>query len=385
MESKQILEQDCDQDVVGVGAGPIGLFTAIQIKLYKPKCKIVLYEKYQEYQRKHAISINKKSFQNSHPDEKFQELIKQISGTIRTNVLEQELKKFALGLGIEIKYQEVVDVKALVSNHPECRYLIGADGSHSTIHKQIFHGKYQLKYNFRNIMEIKYEVLGSARKLNLCTSLTCGSRHLVHQFIGKNYFDQEIKTTPVVLRFLVTEDEYQEMKEASFKNPWTLEDKRIPDKVKKSIDSWLLARKEQLEEEIVPNSARLDVVSLPTYASSTFYKKNKDVTTFLVGDAACGVPYFRSINNGLLCASFLAKNLDEPEIYNDFVQSRVKRELLGAKIKDKVITSMDYSHSSIVSSIDASSNLFSKKQKEDHDDDLEESTTYSLVSICSIL
>lgn len=371
------MQESKHQDqIIIIGAGPIGLFTAIQIKLYRPTSNIVIYEKYKEYQRKHAIHVSSKSFSGSHQDKEFQKLLTSLSGNVRTSAMEDTLKNFALALGIHIKYENVTDVRDLAEK--DCKYLIGADGAHSIVHSQIFHGKYQINYNFRNIMEIKYDVFGPTKKLSICSSLSCGSRHLVHQFVGKPRSDS--KTTPVVLRFLITEDEYKDLQSASFKHPWNIEDKRIPDEVKTSIDSWLLARKEGLEEKIVPNSTRLSVVSLPTYASAQFYKKNKDTTTFLVGDAACGVPYFRSINNGLLCASVLAKNLDSPDVYANFVQSRVARELLGAKIKDKVITSMDYSHSGLVATSD-----FVKSKEHNLDYDLEESTTYSFVSICSIL
>lgn len=39
-------------DINFVGAGPVGLFTAIQAKLYNPDLNILMLEKYTEYQRK---------------------------------------------------------------------------------------------------------------------------------------------------------------------------------------------------------------------------------------------------------------------------------------------------------------------------------------------
>jgi len=35
-------------DIIFIGAGPVGLWTAIQIKLLKPNLEIIMFEKYQQ-------------------------------------------------------------------------------------------------------------------------------------------------------------------------------------------------------------------------------------------------------------------------------------------------------------------------------------------------
>lgn len=48
-------------DVVFVGAGPVGLWTAVQIKILCPWASILMLEKYAEYQRKHVLLLDKAS------------------------------------------------------------------------------------------------------------------------------------------------------------------------------------------------------------------------------------------------------------------------------------------------------------------------------------
>ena len=44
-------------DTVIIGAGPVGLFLAIQLKACCPQMSVVVFEKYNEYQRKHVLNI----------------------------------------------------------------------------------------------------------------------------------------------------------------------------------------------------------------------------------------------------------------------------------------------------------------------------------------
>lgn len=48
-------------DVVVVGAGPVGLWTAIQIQLRFPDAHVVMFEKHSSYQRRHVLRLVRRS------------------------------------------------------------------------------------------------------------------------------------------------------------------------------------------------------------------------------------------------------------------------------------------------------------------------------------
>lgn len=48
-----------EADVVIVGGGPIGLMDAIALKKLDPSLKVVVFEKYAEYQRKHTLEMQR--------------------------------------------------------------------------------------------------------------------------------------------------------------------------------------------------------------------------------------------------------------------------------------------------------------------------------------
>ena len=45
-------------DVVFVGAGPVGIWTAIQIQQRCPEADIVMYERHEKYQRNHVLRLD---------------------------------------------------------------------------------------------------------------------------------------------------------------------------------------------------------------------------------------------------------------------------------------------------------------------------------------
>ena len=44
-----------------IGAGPVGLWTAIQIKKRSPDAQVTLFERYDEYKRHHVVSVQRSS------------------------------------------------------------------------------------------------------------------------------------------------------------------------------------------------------------------------------------------------------------------------------------------------------------------------------------
>lgn len=366
--------------VIFVGAGPVGLMTAIQAKLYDPDLPILMLEKYPEYKRKHILHLEQSSFADSHPDQEFQNFVKSLPSSIRTNELEDALLVYAKKLGIVIEYAEVKSCKELAQHCPSAEIIVGADGSHSIVHEQIFNHEYQIQKTLQHIAELKYEVQGDTRPLNkimeVVPALTY-TRHLISEFVGK----ENDKKTPVSLRLFIDETTYEKMKNATFKNPYHLSDiQQSQDQeikaLNESINAWLTARKDLANEQRIENSERLTTTHLPVYASKEFVNEGyAGKTWFLVGDAAFGVPYFRSLNNGILCSSQLAKAIhagihhqsipvetfsdsssfssssvrqeETPaENYRNFIQRLVVKERWLAEAKSMGVTSLQVSAAS---------------------------------------
>jgi hypothetical protein len=97
-------------DVIFIGGGPVGLWTAIQTKIYNPSANIIVFEKYSTYQRSHVLLLSKASFKNKIRDyatdkkgaDDFRNMIAKFEKVIRTNDLETRLIEFAKTLGVQI-------------------------------------------------------------------------------------------------------------------------------------------------------------------------------------------------------------------------------------------------------------------------------------------
>ena len=303
--------------VIFVGAGPVGVYTAIQAKLLAPELDIVLFEKYVEYQRKHILSIDASSYVESHPDERFQQLISQLVGTVRTNDLEDKLLTFARAIGVRIEYKNITSTEDLAREFPETPVIVGSDGSHSLVRKQVFNDELETHEDLQYVVEIKYEVSGKARLLNTLSEYLPAmtqTHHLVSENVGK----EKEGISPVTARFFVDQATFEELKAkgVTFKNPLKLHDSSAQDslairKLFDSINAWVIARHDLTQENRIVDSEKITAVNLPIYRSKEFAREFSGKRWFLVGDAALGVPYFRSLNAGLLSGTQLAKLIHE--------------------------------------------------------------------------
>lgn len=186
--------------------------------------------------------------------------------------------------------------------------------------------------------------------------------HVAEEHIGQSKDGK----TPATVRFLIDKETFQRVKDASFKNPFFIpshEDKIGP-KLMESITIWMNAKSTFVEEKRIPGSEKLNSLNLSVYCSSEVAKvfeeermDNRSKTKafyFLVGDAAFGVPFFRALNNGLLCGSKLAvtihdlmKCMDEEgshdvawnvvQSYSKHVLSLARNEIMRAKNKREVL------------------------------------------------
>lgn len=309
-------------DIVLIGGGPVGLWTAIQLKKRLPGCRVKIFEKHEKYQRSHILRLDQSSLiayckKAGSKDE--QNLLDSLVGSkkrkykiptksvfIRTNELEQALRECAISLGVEIETRTIQSPEEASDLCPSARYFIAADGSHSHMRKLLL-GDFSTKKNtLQNIVEIKYETINRTHKIATLRDAYKTIKilkSLAFEYIGRPNDDGR---TPITLRFFVDSKTYDEIPLASFKNPLKFEDQQIPSGLASDIHTYLNVRKRLTGEEYLKESIRITKINLDVYRSKRFAIRHNGKIWFIVGDAAMGVPYFRAMNCGFLCGSLLA-------------------------------------------------------------------------------
>ncbi len=346
MTRNSIINDSIDQnyDVLFIGAGPVGLYTAIQAKLYNPKLNIVMFERHETYVRNHILIINPKSYSNSHPDLRFQAMLKELKGPVLTTKIEQDLKGFAEQLGIAFQHRKIEDVDALSLEYPNAQTIVGADGSRSLVRQQIFNGKKSIDDALQYIVEVKYKAKGVAVKLEPARYGLALSqvKHFVSEHVGK--YNEDTGETPISLFFFVDKPTYDEVKRlgGSAASGLKLGDIKPEisthlDQLANSIRPWMAARK-FCKEYYVNRSEKIAAVELPAYRSETFAKQtNSGPNVLLVGDAAMGVPFFRALNAGFIGANEAARLMTHQSKhetisqYNNFMNNLSDKEIKKAR------------------------------------------------------
>jgi hypothetical protein len=118
-------------------------------------------------------------------------------------------------------------------------------------------------------------------------------------------------------------------------NPWDVFGESMPAELKEDVNK--IIRLQNIQDEDLHNLT-IRCVELNNYASSTFAKCN-NAKWFLVGDAASGVPFFRSLNKGLKEGLYLANELRKFQLgqilnfsgYDGFMKTNTQSEILRAR------------------------------------------------------
>jgi hypothetical protein len=369
--SEKIYNEDPDNtvDVVGIGAGPVGLSTALQLKKRNPYLNIHMLEQHSQYKRTQELRLNVDFID----DEVIQDEIKKRidDGSVKLNdktlkisiqILEQILSDRAIALGIIIKNNitfglniknnnpnnYLMTPEKLISSYPNCRTFIGCDGAHSSVRKLIFREDEEIleRQDVQFLVEFKYSVLFSTdiKKLNYtlhgyATEKLAGFR--CNETIKQNL---EEKTTQIILRFIVDKTTYEKIGEVTFQKPLT-QFRKLPEKLQKAISVWVNVREDVIGEKFIVNTGKLSKITLSVYSSKTYSITINKINWFLVGDAAFGVPFFRALHAGLNCSKKLTALLDSafsrPYLfqtvcndYNKYVIARYKKEAYTAREKN---------------------------------------------------
>lgn len=294
-------------DIIFIGAGPIGLLGAIQLKLQCSNKDILMFEKRKSPSRTHSMYVQKSSFAGMDRSQGFGAILDSIDSKINISDLEILLRDYAQSIGIKIVYKAIDSFEALKEKYPETTYFVGSGGLGGIIHPQVFNNENQINESLRYAVEVKYKAEGEAHDLSLFSGLSgvlANTNHVVSEYVGhlKNGL------TSVSLRIFIDEPAYEVMKDATFKNPFTLDDQdKIPDKLYKTITTYLSGRKNLTGEIMQAGSLRIASIILSIYASKVFCKQEDDKVIFQIGEEAFACPFYRSFNDNASCIPYFTK------------------------------------------------------------------------------
>lgn len=304
------------QEIIIVGAGPIGLWLAVQVKLQRPNITIVFKEKYYEYQRTHTMKLEHKSFAGCLEDDGG--IIKGIKAQvkknphIRTDVLESKMLDLAKSLGITVDYEKVADVeKDIAQKYPECAMIIGADGVRSLVREQVFGADNAERTPLAYSAQIKYfvkEDTSVADSALQAYPLLKHSNFLSFTSVGKKHAGK----TPVTVQHFIDKATYEKIKGFGFTKPVKL----FSDDVETKLPAQLLQDvKTQVgfrlanKEDVLVDSVQLTATELPQQRCKKTIAFQNGRYYALTGDAALALSFFKGMNAGLKLATQFSKSI----------------------------------------------------------------------------
>ena len=295
-------------DIVVIGGGPVGLWTAIQTKIRNPSKEIVIVEKSLEYQRA-SIRLKLRPSSFSGIPANCPSLTKLVTkwksqSEVPIKEMETSLVSCAEKLGIKISKGTPANLATLQTDYPKAKVFIGADGAKSGMRQWFFNDKKRFDRTLQHIVQVQYMIrtpkqeVGSAQKIKESMN-----SYKKLKFAGC-FIEEKIRSignnqSLVTLRIFIDKATYDDMPNATFRTPYYFEDLyKIPSKLRLILIKWWGVQEEQA---IIPNSQgnKITVIRLNSTASKQFMTASEKslrphdrIVTVLVGDAAQSFPFF---------------------------------------------------------------------------------------------
>jgi 2-polyprenyl-6-methoxyphenol hydroxylase-like FAD-dependent oxidoreductase len=314
-----------------VGAGPVGLFTAIQLQWllnkYGLNYEVKFVERNEAYTRYQTVFLDPTSFDEvaDTDNEALNALIQELKlhPRIKIQVLEAKLVAIAKAQGMEIDHYAFTTLEQLKKDYPDADMVIGCDGSRSKVREDVFENKLWRK-TLQYSLLIKYPV-EKGRKLDSVSLYALSKKvpgHYLFEHVQEPASETENDKAQVSLQIFIDSHSYDKLQDkVKHAKGYTLEQLKEDDsKLYQVIKEYLSVRKNQAGEVRADDKMDLSVFAIDCYSSKKGWVYTNGSLVVLNGDALMGWPFLRSINNGFLVGSMLAKSLSEYGIQRDLLQ-----------------------------------------------------------------
>jgi len=352
-----------------IGAGPVGLWTAVQIKQQDETIAVKIFEKHEEYQRVHGLRLNIQNLQSPHNGEHLVSWIQSLQNVssdsktifVSTKELEDKLLEVATSLGVEIVYEAVNTTERLKELAETSNILVGADGSKSFVRETAFADSELKTKDFKFIIELKFQFQSEASNNNLMFDKVkeLYPTEKLLNFLAEEQICEKINQgtnkRQSTLRFFVDEETYTNLGIVTFKNPKNLKNhwSELPKKLQDDILAWFAAK--QMTKKLLdfkPEECAISKLTISAYRSPKVYQSENSMNYILVGDSAGGVPYFKALNIALKSSSTLANHVikflkddkdskDELVKYEEFYTKLIRKEITRAEWKTVALNQVD--------------------------------------------
>lgn len=333
-----------DPDILGIGMGPVGAWTAILLKKRFPEIKILMFEQYMVPKRNQVLHLDKSCFVGANEFQDLSDLINALSSDIQINELEKTLSDFAKSLGIDVIYEKVVAPKLLLSTYPSAKVLIGADGLNSLVRREYFENiplseekeddfsssssfgkmpqndekkEHFSKENLQYFALVNYKVKGNTRALSQWQELPwllLEGNHMFSEHVGKESDGERT----ITMRCIINEETYKRLRGAednlaTAKNPLSFENLIPCDPLlANTIERWKTRRRE-LTNELQLQDPMISTTILSVCSNDNVFEFDENGQfVILVGEAFAAVPFYRSIN---MCLQAVAPAVKAVEFY----------------------------------------------------------------------
>lgn len=338
-----------DAEVLDIGAGPIALIKIWGMKKLNPHLKVVILERYKQYERKNALILDWQELQAimvaAHAEDEpvLIKLVEQLKED--PHIATNEIQKIFTDLvskfpGVEIinNHRVLPDtIKDMIrKDYPKVKFIGGTDGTKGVVSTSLIAADNNEKYELDFVLQLRFDILGEEKpdQVNVI--------QLYHQMARMGMIAQEDigrfenGKTAVTLRLFISKNDYLTLRDYNAQNPLkpfasnqAPDAKKLPEAIQRFVTAYLTRRiHANRTQRIDESSVIISVNETPVTHAKQIIARFDEARVCLFGDAALGLSYRKGFKAGLKgVAKFLT--VMEPAIKDSFKNTALMDELLG--------------------------------------------------------